>query len=71
MSLPKLPSWWVGKFAKPAEQYHIFRGGDPQRKGDAVTAASLGVLSEVVAGYSLDPGNADRLWEVSTEGLNA
>ncbi len=53
-AVPKLPSWWVGKFTKPADQYHLFRGGDPQRKGDTVSAASLGVLNEVVAGYSLD-----------------
>lgn len=45
--LPGLTSWWVGYFKSPPEKSHIFLGGDVQRIGDEVVAASPKVLGSV------------------------
>jgi hypothetical protein len=48
-------AWWVGDFREVPGSFHVFQGGDPQREGDTVTAASPSLLSEVAAGYELTP----------------
>jgi mono/diheme cytochrome c family protein len=48
-----LPSWWVGQLRPAPGPFHVFTGGDPQRKGAAVTPASPSLLSEVTHGYEL------------------
>jgi len=56
-AIPKLPTVWVGtRVAEDAAgPFHIFVGGSPQRKGETVVPASLGVLDKVVPAYALDP----------------
>ncbi|RUL89291.1 DUF1553 domain-containing protein [Tautonia sociabilis] len=48
-----LPEWWVGQFHQPAEPSHVFLGGDPQRKGEPVTASSLSALSGLDSAFAL------------------
>ncbi len=43
-AIPPLPLLPVGTLTQPAEPTHIFLGGDPQRKGDVVSPASLSAL---------------------------
>jgi Protein of unknown function (DUF1553)/Protein of unknown function (DUF1549)/Planctomycete cytochrome C len=52
-AIPPLSNWWIGNFEPAAGPFHIFLGGDPQRPGSTVAAASLGVLKDVVPGYVL------------------
>jgi hypothetical protein len=52
-AIPALPSWWVGQFHEPRGPFHLFIGGDPQRKGERVTPGSLSALSAVTPGYEL------------------
>jgi mono/diheme cytochrome c family protein len=64
-ALPKLDVWWVGKRQRAPGPFPIFLGGDPQKKGENVWAASLSVLDDPtvrakfaerkLAGYSLKP----------------
>ena len=58
-ALPPLPSWWVGTYRKPAGPFHIFVGGNPQRKGKTVTPASLSTLSRAAKGYRLEANAAE------------
>ncbi len=46
--IPVLPTAWIGSRVESDAQgpFHIFLGGSPQKKGDAVVPASLSVLSE-------------------------
>ncbi len=52
-SIPPLPSWWVGNFRDVKGPFHVFLGGSPQRKGDAVVPASLTMLDKVSQPYRL------------------
>ena len=52
-AIPPLPNWWIGNFELAPGPFHVFLGGDPQRPGTNVRAASLGVLKDVVPGYVL------------------
>ncbi|QDT36641.1 DUF1553 domain-containing protein [Stratiformator vulcanicus] len=57
------PLWYAGKFKLPENpQFHVFLGGNPERKGPPVRPASLSVLSEVTDGFSLngDAGEGER-----------
>jgi hypothetical protein len=62
--LPPLPRVWAGTFdAQAAQQpHHVFRGGDPQKPGEAVAPASLQVLDHLASRYQLDAsaGEAER-----------
>ena len=61
-ALPSVPNWSVGQFSQPEGATHVFLGGSPQRKGDAVVPASLAVLSSATDGYELaaDASEQDR-----------
>lgn len=72
--VPKLPEIWAGKFAQPKEKTFLFRGGDPMKPVNEVTAASLDVLDGVTKPYQLSadaPEGERRLalarWIVGTE----
>jgi hypothetical protein len=58
-AVPPLPSWSVGAFRKAAGPFVVHVGGDPQRKGDPVTCASLSCLSTVTHGYELSDGASE------------
>ncbi len=53
-NVPSLPSWWVGNHKQVNGPFHIFVGGNPQRKGEQVVPASMTTLSQVTPGYKLD-----------------
>jgi hypothetical protein len=57
-SVPPLPSWWVGQFAQPGPT-NLFKGGDPQKRGDEIHAASLGTLEIVAPKYELAPDSPE------------
>ena len=72
--VPKLPEIWAGKFAQPKDKTFLFRGGDPMKPVNEVTAASLNVLDGVTRPYQLSadaPEGERRLalarWIVSKE----
>tara|TARA_R110002095_G_scaffold127500_1_gene110561 strand:- start:1506 stop:4370 length:2865 start_codon:yes stop_codon:yes gene_type:complete len=52
-AIPSLPSWWVGNHKQVDGPFHIFVGGNPQRKGDEVVPASMSTLGNVTGGYQL------------------
>ena len=52
-AVPKLSTVWAGKFSSVKEATHVFKGGDPQRKGESVTAASISATSDVTPAYAL------------------
>ena len=52
-SIGSLPSWWVGRFQKADGPFHVFVGGNPQRKGDPVLPAGLSVLADSGPSYQL------------------
>ena len=54
-AVPALPNWWAGTFESAPGPFRVFKGGDPQRKGEEVAPSSLGVLSAALTGYSLPP----------------
>ena len=73
-AIPNPPSWWVGTHSQNNGPFHIFVGGNPQRKGDPVVPASMTTLSKVTEGYQLkadSPQGERRLelarWIVSKE----
>ena len=49
-----LPVWWVGKRQPAPGPFHAFAGGNPQRPGETVAAASLSALDGRTSGYRLD-----------------
>jgi len=51
--VPSLPSWWVGKFEDAKGPFHVFLGGDPQREGELVSAASLAALDDLPSKFKL------------------
>ncbi|WP_232107274.1 DUF1553 domain-containing protein [Gimesia alba] len=52
-AIPPLPAWWVGNHKQVNGPFHIFVGGNPQRKGDSVVPASMSTLSNVTKAYEL------------------
>jgi hypothetical protein len=61
-AIEPLPNWWVGSFRQPEEPAYLLIGGDPQRRGDPVSAGSLSALSGLDSSFSmpLDAPEADR-----------
>jgi mono/diheme cytochrome c family protein len=57
--VPGLPVLWAGTLEQPKEPFHIFMGGDPQRKGDEVVPASMQALSDGELGYALATDTAE------------
>lgn len=45
---------WIGSRHEDKGPFHVFLGGDPQKKGSAVTPASLSVFEKVTPAYQLD-----------------
>lgn len=58
-AIPGFPSAWIGTRIRAPGPFHAFLGGDPQKKGAAVQAASLSTLSEVMAGYRLEAASTE------------
>ena len=52
-ALPELPRWWAGTFHEIQEPTHVFLGGDPQRKAQITSPASLSAFNASVPTYSL------------------
>lgn len=52
--VPALPVLWVGTHKDAAGPFHVFPGGNTQRKGEAVVPASLSVFNERPSSYRLD-----------------
>lgn len=54
-ALPPLPTAWVGQRVAADAQgpFHVFLGGNPQRRGTAVVPASLSAFAAVVPPYAL------------------
>ena len=51
--IPPIPVWWAGQFEPAEGPFHVFLGGDPQKKGTPVVPASLQVLEKTGPHYSL------------------
>jgi hypothetical protein len=49
-----LRNWWVGNYGGGDGPFHVFLGGDPQRRGPEVTAASPAVLGGTLTGQGAD-----------------
>ena len=45
---------WIGSRHEDKGPFHVFLGGDPQKKGSAVAPASLSVFENVTPAYQLD-----------------
>jgi hypothetical protein len=58
-AVPPLPMWWVGEFKPIADTFHVFLGGDPQRRGAEVVPASLSALDAVAPPYQLSGDSAE------------
>ncbi|MBM3460286.1 MAG: DUF1553 domain-containing protein [Armatimonadetes bacterium] len=54
-----LPDWWVGQFRPSVGPYHVFLGGDPQRKGAEVVPASLSLLAGATRGFRLEENSPE------------
>lgn len=52
--------WWIGNFEDAPGPFHVFAGGDPQRKGVQVSPASLNALSGTTESYQLQPDSAEN-----------
>ena len=52
---PKQRRAWIGSRHDSKGPFHIFLGGDPQKKGSAVNPASLSALAKTAPSYQLDP----------------
>ncbi|MEZ6066367.1 MAG: PSD1 and planctomycete cytochrome C domain-containing protein [Planctomycetaceae bacterium] len=50
-TVPGLPHVWIGRRSQgdAAGPFHVFLGGSPQKRGDAVTPASLSVFNDIAA----------------------
>lgn len=58
--VPALPRLRVGRLAQPDGDYHVFLGGDPQRKGDIVVPSSVNTLNGGIASYALKNKTPER-----------
>jgi len=56
----KLPSMYVGRLAQSKESFHLFRGGDPQQKGEEVFAASMAMLAGNTDPFTLKKETAEK-----------
>ena len=54
-AVPGFPVWWVGSFDQTKVPVFLFKGGDPQRKGEPVVASSLSMLVDSTKPYELSP----------------
>lgn len=52
-AIPRFPRLRVGRLTQPKDPFHVFRGGDPQQKGEQVVSASMDTLSRAVDHYAL------------------
>ena len=68
-AIPPHPTAWIGKrvAADAAGPFHLFIGGNSQKKGSPVSPASPSTLSEVLPGYELpmDSDEAQRRSELA------
>ncbi|MCX7700224.1 MAG: DUF1553 domain-containing protein [Gemmataceae bacterium] len=53
-AVPPLPLWWVGTHRPISEPQHVYLGGNPQRRGNAVVPSSPAVFDYLPSRYSLD-----------------
>lgn len=53
-AVPQPHRVWIGSRNNTKGPFHIFFGGDPQKKGPAVNPASLSILNKVAPSYQLD-----------------
>lgn len=53
--IPALPVWWVGTHQPALGPFHLFSGGNPQRKGEVVVPASFSTLAPLASAYRLEP----------------
>lgn len=54
-AVPPLDVWWVGTHQPAPGPFHVFLGGNPQNRGDAVVPASPAVLDGFPSAFRLDP----------------
>jgi mono/diheme cytochrome c family protein len=52
-AVPGFPVWWVGNFGQPKAPVFLFKGGDPQKKGESIAASSLSMLADSTRPYEL------------------
>lgn len=52
--IPALPLTWIGTHKDAAGPFHVFPGGNTQRKGETVVPASLSVFNDRPSSYHLD-----------------
>lgn len=58
--VPPLPRLRVGRLVEPEGDYHIFLGGDPQRKGDVVVPSAIDTLADALEAYRLTNETPER-----------
>ena len=59
-AVPPLPRLRVSGLKQPDAEQQVFLGGDPQRKGEPVTPASLSTLEAAAGRYSLPADAAEK-----------
>jgi hypothetical protein len=57
--IPPLRTWWVGTHRPAPGPFAVLLGGNTQRKGEAVTPASLSVFAGSASAYQLDPTSSE------------
>lgn len=59
--IPPLPRAWIGTRGAPGSDgpFHVFIGGNPQRRGEVVRAESLSTLNEVAPAYAMPEGASE------------
>jgi mono/diheme cytochrome c family protein len=48
-AIAPLPVWWVGQYSGGEGPFHVFLGGDPQRKGDVAQPTGLQAVTRLAA----------------------
>ena len=48
------PKWWMGQFEQDGGPYHVFVGGNPERKGKLIQPGSTKFVKVASAAYQLD-----------------
>jgi len=73
-AIKPLPTLWAGVFRRASGPFHVFVGGDPEKKGETVAPSSPSMLAEVAPRYVLEssvPESERRLalahWIVAPE----
>ncbi|MFO1063612.1 MAG: DUF1553 domain-containing protein [Pirellulales bacterium] len=59
-AIPPLPVVWLGNMDNPAGPFHVFLGGDPQRKGNEVQFVSMTAFGQAPFQYELPAGTPER-----------